>query len=122
MAPSSTPDLLAAAERLVRKRGLEALTMDSLAEAAGVSRATVYRQVGSREALLHKLAERSDIVVENYMVGQLAKYQLDYASLANEVMGVAVVGPERVTVERSTAQGRSFDASSLPLAASLLHK
>ncbi len=58
MAPSSSFDLLTAAERLVRKHGLDALTMDSLAEAAGVSRATVYRQVGSREALLQKLAAR----------------------------------------------------------------
>jgi len=33
------------------------------------------------QSLLHKLAEQSDIVVENFMVGQLAKYKLDYASL-----------------------------------------
>jgi AcrR family transcriptional regulator len=46
------------AERLARKKGISALTMDSLAEAAGVSRATAYRQLGSREALLAELARR----------------------------------------------------------------
>jgi formyl-CoA transferase len=34
------------------------------------------------QALVHKLAQVSDIVVENYKVGQLAKYGLDYESLA----------------------------------------
>jgi len=51
-------ELLELAARLIREGGLEALTMDSLAEAAGVSRTTVYRQVGSREALLAALEER----------------------------------------------------------------
>ena len=46
------------AARLVRKSGIDALTMDSLAEASGLSRATVYRQLGSREALLEELARR----------------------------------------------------------------
>lgn len=58
MAQSTSPELLDSAERLVRQHGLDALTMDSLAAAAGVSRATVYRQVGSRAALVHKLAAR----------------------------------------------------------------
>lgn len=74
MAQSNPPDvpssadaaarLVDAAARLVRKRGGDALTMDSLAAAAGVSRATVYRQVGSREALIHKLAARGVAVGE----------------------------------------------------------
>ncbi|GAB2889623.1 CaiB/BaiF CoA transferase family protein [Paralcaligenes ginsengisoli] len=34
------------------------------------------------QALLHRLAEISDIVVENYKVGGLAKYGLDYAKLS----------------------------------------
>ena len=60
----SAERLLDSAERLVRKHGLAALTMDSLAEAAGVSRATVYRQVGSREAVVQKLAARGVEVEE----------------------------------------------------------
>jgi formyl-CoA transferase len=34
------------------------------------------------QALVRRLALRSDVVVENYKVGQLARYDLDYASLA----------------------------------------
>lgn len=50
--------LLDVAETLVEREGLEGLTMDALAEAAGMSRATVYRRVGSREALVARLVER----------------------------------------------------------------
>lgn len=58
MSSRPLPDLLHLAERIVREKGLDALTMDSLAAAARLSRATVYRQVGNREALLAKLTER----------------------------------------------------------------
>ncbi|MFN7147635.1 MAG: TetR/AcrR family transcriptional regulator [Myxococcota bacterium] len=53
--------VLAAAERL-RALGPDALTMDALAREAGVSRATLYRLVGSREQLLARLgaAEPAD--------------------------------------------------------------
>lgn len=51
----TTEDLLEIARRLVDEGGPEALTMDRLAEAAGVSRSTVYRLVGSREALVQQL-------------------------------------------------------------------
>ncbi len=34
------------------------------------------------QALVRRLAEDSDVLVENYKVGQLARYGLDYASLA----------------------------------------
>jgi formyl-CoA transferase len=35
------------------------------------------------QAIVRKLAAASDVLVENYKVGQLAKYGLDYASLAS---------------------------------------
>ena len=55
------------------------------------------------QALVHKLAEHCDIVVENYMVGQLAKYRLDYASLTKinpkliycSITGFGQTGPHR---------------------------
>lgn len=49
--------LLAAAEHLLAEGGAEALTMDNLATHAGVSRATAYRIVGSREQLLARLGK-----------------------------------------------------------------
>lgn len=61
-------ELLAIARRLLAEGGPDALTMDRLAEAAGISRSSAYRLVGSREALLEHLAaagvdvgERGDV-------------------------------------------------------------
>jgi AcrR family transcriptional regulator len=50
-----SPDILAAAAQLVETHGPSGFTMDDLARAAGLSRATLYRQVGSREAVLDAL-------------------------------------------------------------------
>jgi AcrR family transcriptional regulator len=52
----TTEELLEIARRLVDEGGPEALTMDRLAEVAGISRSSVYRLVGSREALVQQLA------------------------------------------------------------------
>jgi len=51
------PALLAAATRLLATHGSQGFTMDDLARAANVSRATLYRQAGSREAVLDRLSE-----------------------------------------------------------------
>jgi len=48
--------LLEAAARIVRDEGPSGLTMDRLSRATGLSRATLYRQTGGREALLDALA------------------------------------------------------------------
>lgn len=50
-------DLLAAARRIIAKHGPEALTLDAVAAALAVSRATVVRRCGGREALLDALSE-----------------------------------------------------------------
>jgi AcrR family transcriptional regulator len=47
-----------AAARLVALHGPDGFTMDDLAREAGLSRATLYRQAGSREAVLAALAEQ----------------------------------------------------------------
>jgi AcrR family transcriptional regulator len=49
-------ELLEIARRLVEDEGADALTMDRLAEAAGISRSSAYRLAGSREALVQQLA------------------------------------------------------------------
>ncbi len=57
MATSAIPhDVITAAARIVADEGAAALTIARLARATGVSRATLYRQSGGREAVLDALA------------------------------------------------------------------
>lgn len=86
-----SPQLLDHAKRLLRKGGPESLTMDSLAAAAGVSRATVYRQVGSREALLERLA------AEGVEVGDREDVRSRILSAGTQVFARA--GFEAATIE-----------------------
>lgn len=51
-------DLVTLGARVVADEGPDALTMDRLARETGLSRATLYRQCGSREALLDAIAAR----------------------------------------------------------------
>jgi AcrR family transcriptional regulator len=53
------PETIAnAAARLLAQHGPDGFTMDDLAREAGLSRATLYRQAGSREAVLAALSEQ----------------------------------------------------------------
>jgi formyl-CoA transferase len=61
-------DTTEAAYYLAANRGKRSVTID-LAQADG-------------QRVVKRLAERADIVVENYKAGQLARYGLDYAALA----------------------------------------
>lgn len=56
--------VLEAAAALVAERGADGFTMDDLAERTGLSRATLYRKVGSREAVLEALAAQGQDVGE----------------------------------------------------------
>jgi AcrR family transcriptional regulator len=49
--------LLAAAERVIREQG-PGVSLDAIAAAAGVTKPTLYRGVGDRDALVRALAER----------------------------------------------------------------
>jgi AcrR family transcriptional regulator len=60
---SANPDearqqILAAAERVIQRYGVPKTTMDDIGKEAGVSRPTVYRYFGDRDALLRALIER----------------------------------------------------------------
>ena len=104
--PSGTTDkaLLDAAARIVAREGLEGLTMDRLAEETRLSRATVYRRIGSRDALLDALAaagndvgERSDTRARILAgAGEVfARVGLDAAAI-EEIASAAGVGTATV--------------------------
>jgi formyl-CoA transferase len=63
-------DTTEAAYYLAANRGKRSVTLD-IASAEG-------------QAIVRELARQSDVVLENYKVGQLKKYGLDYASLKRE--------------------------------------
>lgn len=58
-APQSIDRVLAAAARLIREEEFHSATMDELAEAAGVSRATVFNRFGSKLGVLQALFTRA---------------------------------------------------------------
>jgi AcrR family transcriptional regulator len=52
--------ILAAARELIAERGLEALTMDELAQRAGVAKGTIYHRFGNRAGLAVALVDESE--------------------------------------------------------------
>jgi AcrR family transcriptional regulator len=52
--------ILCAAARLVDERGIEAVSMDDVAAAAGVGKGTLYRRFGDRSTLLRALIEEPE--------------------------------------------------------------
>ncbi|WP_072690897.1 TetR/AcrR family transcriptional regulator [Rhodococcus marinonascens] len=52
--------LLDAAARLVAERGVDAVTMDAVACAAGVGKGTVFRRFGSRSGLMQSLLDHTE--------------------------------------------------------------
>ena len=52
--------ILEAAGRLLRDRGAEAITMDCLANEAGVGKGTLFRRFGDRAGLFHALLDESE--------------------------------------------------------------
>ena len=57
-ADEARQQILAAAERVIQRYGISKTTMDDIGREAGVSRPTVYRYFGDREALVAALIER----------------------------------------------------------------
>ncbi|MBI3213821.1 MAG: TetR/AcrR family transcriptional regulator [Mycobacterium sp.] len=57
-ADEARAQILAAAERVITRYGVPKTTMDDIGKEAGVSRPTVYRYFGDRDALLGALIER----------------------------------------------------------------
>ena len=82
--------LLDAAERLVDHCGVDAVTMDAVAEAAGVGKGTVFRRFGSRAGLMAAVLDRSEAGWQARVMG-----------------GPPPLGPDAPPRERLLAFGRS---------------
>jgi AcrR family transcriptional regulator len=81
--------ILAAAERLVAAHGAEAVSMDAIADAAGVGKGTLFRRFGDRVGLMHALLDERE------------------RELQEEVIrGAPPLGPGAPPVERIVAFGR----------------
>lgn len=84
-------ELLEIARRLLEDGGPDALTMDRLAREAGIGRSSVYRLIGSREALLDLLA------AAGVDTGERADVRERVLAAAREVFGR--VGLDGATIE-----------------------
>lgn len=81
--------LLAAARRLIADKGAEAVTMDDIANAAGVGKGTVFRRFGSRAGLMMVLLDEDE-----------------RASQQAFLFGPPPLGPDAPPLQRLIAFGR----------------
>jgi len=82
--------LLCAARRMIDKDGVEAVTMDALAEAAGVGKGTVFRRFESRAGLMAALVN---------------EFEVDWQAAV--LSGPPPLGPGAPPLDRLLAMGRS---------------
>ena len=61
--------LLEAAMRLVERCGVEAVTMDAVAEAAHVGKGTIFRRFGSRSGLMAAVLDQTEAVWQAAIIG-----------------------------------------------------
>jgi AcrR family transcriptional regulator len=96
--PIIPPIIMKAAARIVSDEGPDGLTMDRLARATRLSRATLYRQCGGREAVLDALAAAGT------EVGDRTDARARILSGAREVFGR--VGFEAASIEEIAATAK----------------
>ncbi|MFL6158738.1 MAG: TetR/AcrR family transcriptional regulator [Marmoricola sp.] len=60
--------LMCAAQKLVDRCGVEAVTMDAVAEAAGVGKGTVFRRFGNRAGLMARLLDESEAAFQGAVI------------------------------------------------------
>ena len=82
--------LLCAARRMVEEDGVEAVTMDALADAAGVGKGTVFRRFESRAGLMAALVD---------------EFEVDWQAAV--LSGPPPLGPGAPPLDRLLAMGRS---------------
>jgi len=68
-----TREILAAARRLMEQKGADALTMDEIAQAAGVAKGTIYLYFQSKDELVQALLSQVAEAIAHDLEGILAK-------------------------------------------------
>ena len=68
-----TGEILAAARRLMDQKGVDALTMDEIAQAAGVAKGTLYLYFGSKDELIQALLSQVGEAIARDLEAILAK-------------------------------------------------
>jgi AcrR family transcriptional regulator len=81
--------ILSAAERLIAERGVENVSMEAIADAAGVGKGTLFRRFGDRGGLMHTLLDARERDLQEGMI-----------------RGEPPLGPGAPPVERLVAFGR----------------
>jgi AcrR family transcriptional regulator len=81
--------ILSAAERLIAERGVENVSMEAIAEAAGVGKGTLFRRFGDRGGLMHSLLDTRERELQDELI-----------------RGAPPVGPGAPPVERLVAFGQ----------------
>ncbi|GAD86955.1 TetR/AcrR family transcriptional regulator [Nocardia asteroides NBRC 15531] len=61
--------LLATAREMIAELGVEHVTMDGLAERAGLGKGTVYRRFGTRAGIFHALLDADEIAFQQRVLG-----------------------------------------------------
>ncbi|MCZ4498314.1 MAG: regulatory protein TetR [Marmoricola sp.] len=95
--------VMCAARRLIDCGGVDSLTMDAVAEAAGVGKGTVFRRFGNRAGLMARLLDASEVAFQ-----------------ASVISGPPPLGPGAPPLERLQSFGRARLVSNLANADLLL--
>jgi AcrR family transcriptional regulator len=98
----------------IAERGLDATTMEGIADRAGVSKATLYRRWPNKTAILYFLADQLVDVIEPADTGDLRKDLLTvFEPLAEQSYGdgpVAMLAPTFIAAAAHDPQMRTFVA------------
>ncbi|MEU4607975.1 TetR/AcrR family transcriptional regulator [Kribbella sp. NPDC023972] len=94
--PDAEPRIRRHAVRLLLERGFDGMTVDDVAEAAGVGKATIYRRWASKELLASDaLAELFDIEIPDAdtgsIEGDLRQVYTDALTFVNSTEGLALI-------------------------------
>lgn len=91
--------ILDVAQQLINRTGSQDFTMDQLAEASQLSRATIYRRVGSKETLLRRLAGERGLDIEASLGQDMADRILQAARVAFGKNGLTRTTMEQIAQE-----------------------